>query len=429
MKRIVCYILLLFCTLSLSAYGQDKSLFTLPESAEIIDLGSYSDMFTAGDDWDTRQTTDAYRPAVVLAAITEPEPGRIYCLEEEADTGYLTPITLMFIPSTDVYAAILQKGVYYYVFEGRTDDKGNVFNGEMNVLIAGLPHRYEVSLGSVSDKTAQQLIGDTRRTSNAYGNGSLNDVFYAFELECPMDFRVSHAGPEFKFFTSYLLDQSEKEIASSASGDLRVEQLPAGNYYLVVECKYEDGIFGLDLEMTPQKTDVDLDDVSGSNECNYIMTHTYTEADGANKRIRIDYYDGLGRASETIQVGASPLGQDIVSRRDYDALGRLSREWLPRVSGHSAGKFLTADKFEKLSVGMYADDSHTYSAKSYENSPLSRVVSQCGPGRDWYAHAKSVETAYRTNIRENARFTCKRYRISGTHRNPVLTLDGDYETG
>ncbi len=63
MKRIVCYILLLFCTLSLSAYGQDKSLFTLPESAEIIDLGSYSDMFTAGDDWDTRQTTDAYRPA------------------------------------------------------------------------------------------------------------------------------------------------------------------------------------------------------------------------------------------------------------------------------------------------------------------------------------------------------------------------------
>lgn len=450
MKRIVCYILLLFCTLSLSAYGQDKSLFTLPESAEIIDLGSYSDMFTAGDDWDTRQTTDAYRPAdwawedspndvfykftleipmVVLAAITEPEPGRIYCLEEEADTGYLTPITLMFIPSTDVYAAILQKGVYYYVFEGRTDDKGNVFNGEMNVLIAGLPHRYEVSLGSVSDKTAQQLIGDTRRTSNAYGNGSLNDVFYAFELECPMDFRVSHAGPEFKFFTSYLLDQSEKEIASSASGDLRVEQLPAGNYYLVVECKYEDGIFGLDLEMTPQKTDVDLDDVSGSNGCNYIMTHTYTEADGANKRIRIDYYDGLGRASETIQVGASPLGQDIVSRRDYDALGRLSREWLPRVSGHSAGKFLTADKFEKLSVGMYADDSHTYSAKSYENSPLSRVVSQCGPGRDWYAHAKSVETAYRTNIRENARFTCKRYRISGTHRNPVLTLDGDYETG
>ena len=137
MKRIVCYILLLFCTLSLSAYGQDKSLFTLPESAEIIDLGSYSDMFTAGDDWDTRQTTDAYRPAdwawedspndvfykftleipmVVLAAITEPEPGRIYCLEEEADTGYLTPITLMFIPSTDVYAAILQKGVYYFVF-------------------------------------------------------------------------------------------------------------------------------------------------------------------------------------------------------------------------------------------------------------------------------------------------------------------------
>lgn len=129
--------------------------------------------------------------------------------------------------------------------------------------------------------------------------------------------------------------------------------------------------------------------------CNYIMNRTYTKADGLENRSNIEFYDGLGRLSGNIFVGASPSGKDIVTRRDYDNLGRLWRDWLPRVSEYSNGKNLTPAEFVNLSIGIYNNDSHTYSETLYENSPLNRIIEQYGQGTDWYDNGKSVTKTIR----------------------------------
>lgn len=163
--------------------------------------------------------------------------------------------------------------------------------------------------------------------------------------------------------------------------------------------------------------------------CNYIMSRTYTKANGLENRANIDYYDGLGRLSGTTLVGAAPSGKDIVTRKDYNTLGRLWREWLPRTSEHSNGKQLTPVEFASLSAGGYDNDSHTYSKTIYENSPLDRIIEQYGPGTDWYDNGKSATTTYQTNISGNLALNCKFYHIGGFHQHPALDKNSNYATG
>jgi hypothetical protein len=42
-----------------------------------------------------------------------------------------------------------------------------------------------------------------------------------------------------------------------------------------------------------------------------------------------NYVDGLGRPLETILMGASPNGKDLISFFKYDALGRGTQQYLP----------------------------------------------------------------------------------------------------
>lgn len=86
---------------------------------------------------------------------------------------------------------------------------------------------------------------------------------------------------------------------------------------------------------------------------NFILTRMYTEADGSDSRVSIEYFDGLGRPSESVLVAASPLGKDIISQQDYDEFGRPFREWLPRVSENSNGQFVMPTDFKILSPDIY----------------------------------------------------------------------------
>jgi len=138
-----------------------------------------------------------------------------------------------------------------------------------------------------------------------------------------------------------------------------------------------------------------------SDNQNYIHTRTYTKDDGSTFLDVIQYYDGLGRPNQTVQVGITPYPDynDLLSLQEYDPIGREGKSWLPAVtSGNGA---YVADPITAItnyySSNANISDTHPYSKPVYEASPLNRVLEQYGPGQDWHAgEGHSVKTNYIT---------------------------------
>lgn len=149
--------------------------------------------------------------------------------------------------------------------------------------------------------------------------------------------------------------------------------------------------------------------VSGSSGNNYIKEIVYREArtsvpTGSYKHSEtINYFDGLGRPSQTILAGASPTGNDIIQPVLYDIYGREAVKTLP-YTDTKTGAFRA--NVTEATVNTYytsstpsgiESDSRAYTSFVFDNSPLNRIVSQTGPGSDWATNNKSVNTAYLTN--------------------------------
>lgn len=60
-------------------------------------------------------------------------------------------------------------------------------------------------------------------------------------------------------------------------------------------------------------------------------------ATGSTYTDKIDYYDGLGRPIQTIQVKAGGNGQDLVTQTDYDIYGNLRAVLPPLASDALSG--------------------------------------------------------------------------------------------
>jgi RHS repeat-associated protein len=149
--------------------------------------------------------------------------------------------------------------------------------------------------------------------------------------------------------------------------------------------------------------------VNGTSGCNYIKTVEYREpkndSTGAFKHSEIiTYYDGLGRLSQTIMVGASPGENDVIQPVIYDNCGRESYQLLPYTEPRT-GAYRTGDsEAMKSRVDSYYSstpptgrtcDIQAYSQIEYDNSPLNRVIGQTGPGYAW--SDKPLRIFYQTN--------------------------------
>ncbi len=147
--------------------------------------------------------------------------------------------------------------------------------------------------------------------------------------------------------------------------------------------------------------------VEGTSAMNYIRTITYREpyttvpASGFKHIEEIQYFDGLGRPAQVVQVGTSPKGNDIIQPVLYDSFGREAIKTLPYPDNRS-GAFRTG--VTEATVNAYYSsetltgkekDSRAFTRTVYDNSPLNRVVSQTGPGTAW--EAKPVTINYLTN--------------------------------
>jgi len=151
---------------------------------------------------------------------------------------------------------------------------------------------------------------------------------------------------------------------------------------------------------------------------NYIKTVECLKADCSEKKETVVYFDGLGREKQALQVGASPTGNTIVTPFEYDGFGRQAKEYLPfPISGASnqLNTGATGDTFYLETTGDYIP----YSEKTFENSPLNRVLFQAAPGRDWMKGAgHEIGFQYATNS-DGEVFN---FGVADPTTNPTLTL-------
>lgn len=133
-----------------------------------------------------------------------------------------------------------------------------------------------------------------------------------------------------------------------------------------------------------------------STNQNYVYSKTYLDYNGttASKTVEtVQYFDGLGRPKQVVNVKASPTGKDLVSHIEYDGFGRQVDSWLPAPMNTLNGGIQTG---VKSSATTYYGDNFAFGHSNLEASPLDRVLSQVQPGTDWQAHP--VTFNYDANI-------------------------------
>ncbi|MEA1851044.1 DUF6443 domain-containing protein, partial [Chryseobacterium sp. MHB01] len=66
---------------------------------------------------------------------------------------------------------------------------------------------------------------------------------------------------------------------------------------------------------------------------NYVYSKTYLDYNSSGQPTKsaetVQYFDGLGRAKQVVNVKASPTGKDVVTHIEYDGFGRQVKDYLP----------------------------------------------------------------------------------------------------
>ncbi|WP_456458457.1 Ig-like domain-containing protein [Reichenbachiella sp.] len=156
--------------------------------------------------------------------------------------------------------------------------------------------------------------------------------------------------------------------------------------------------------------------VKSSNDKNFVMAVSVQEEGvktdvniGCYKnQIKVDYFDGLGRALQTVMPNGSPFEHDIVQAYAYDVYGRQEKEYLPYAKPTSApGAYVDTVVSEQLKfydgrTSKVAEDQKPWIQHEFEKSPLDRVLKTYGAGEAWQGTGetpvgKSTQFAVLTN--------------------------------
>ncbi len=130
--------------------------------------------------------------------------------------------------------------------------------------------------------------------------------------------------------------------------------------------------------------------------------------------VHYDYIDGLGRTIQQVDQAASPAGKDVIQPIVYDALGRVSKSYLPYVTNNTNGDYRTdavaqVTDFYAANDDQIANTTFPYAETIYEASPLSRVTEQGSVGEAWQvatpgaASNKTIKMTHRTNSEDEVK--------------------------
>ncbi|WP_157676798.1 DUF6443 domain-containing protein [Chryseobacterium sp. T16E-39] len=144
---------------------------------------------------------------------------------------------------------------------------------------------------------------------------------------------------------------------------------------------------------------------------NYIQSRTYLDSvqassTSARQINTVQYFDGLGRPKQVVNVKASPLGRDLVTPIQYDGFGRQTRDYLPvpQLSTNGGVLYTQTPNVSDFPVGdpagIYPGE-RAFSEKTLENSPLDKILDQKQVGIAWAA--KPVVFGYLINTATDVR--------------------------
>jgi len=144
-----------------------------------------------------------------------------------------------------------------------------------------------------------------------------------------------------------------------------------------------------------------------SNLENYIQTRTYLEPvtttqPNAKQNRKIEYFDGIGRPFQKVEVKVTPSGKDLVTPYVYDAFGRQAREYLPVPRTTNNGNIYDQGGQVNFPVSddiNFYNGEKNFSEKQLEDSPLDRVFQHSQIGSAW--NGKSVKYDYDVNGTED----------------------------
>ncbi|MBL3548686.1 DUF6443 domain-containing protein [Chryseobacterium sp. KMC2] len=134
------------------------------------------------------------------------------------------------------------------------------------------------------------------------------------------------------------------------------------------------------------------------NTENYIQAKTYLDYNGAavtKSAETVQYFDGLGRPKQVVNVKASPLGRDVVTHIEYDGFGRQVKDYLPVPQSQTLNGAIIPNPLSNATNTPYGSEK-IYAEKILENSPLNRIQQQIQVGNDWTG--KPVKFDYGVNI-------------------------------
>jgi RHS repeat-associated protein len=134
---------------------------------------------------------------------------------------------------------------------------------------------------------------------------------------------------------------------------------------------------------------------------NYIQSKTYLDYNGTTPTKTsetVQYFDGLGRPKQIVNVKASPLGKDVVTHIEYDGFGRQVKDYLPVPQAGTLNGAIVPTPLANATNTPYGSEK-IYAEKILENSPLDRIQQQIQVGNDW--SSKPVKFDYDANVWED----------------------------
>jgi cell well associated rhsD protein len=121
----------------------------------------------------------------------------------------------------------------------------------------------------------------------------------------------------------------------------------------------------------------------------YITTKTALDSLATIYNEDIAYYDGLGRPSQSINVGGSPTGDDIITPYGFDFKGRQQNDYLPFIPDQNGEyQLITTDNLTEQQEAYYRrlygiGGRYAYIHREYDDSPLDRVTKTFRHGKEY----------------------------------------------